>query len=263
MLMCMFAKQTNGACIKPKAISERKLEMGKGIFILGTDTDVGKTFITAGINYILNKNNFRCCSFKPVQTGAFTFSGCRISGDMKFVKEMCSIEEDYVNMNSYCFIKEVSPHIAAELEDVRIDTKKIINDFNALKENYDYVIVEGAGGLIVPIIRNEYYMYDMIKDLNLSAILVSRAGIGTINHTSLTWEFAKSKGIDIKGIIVNGYNGLYYEDDNVDVIKSITGVPVISVMPKVKTDNTDDFIKQVQLQYEKNINIDEILKIFG
>lgn len=236
--------------------------MGKGIFVLGTDTDVGKTFVTAGLVYILNKHNYECCSFKAVQTGGIKTNDNLISGDVKFVKDMCNISEPYENMNSYCLKEEVSPHLSSELEGVLIDRNKIIGDFNNLKENYEYVIAEGAGGLIVPIVRNKYYMYHLIKDLDIPVVLVSRAGIGTINHTALTYQFARSKGIDIKGVIINGYNGSFYEDDNIAVIHSITGLPIISVLPRIKSEDNNDFIEKSKLQYESSITLDSVLKIF-
>lgn len=236
--------------------------MNKGIFIIGTDTDVGKTFVTAGINYILRKNDFNAISFKPVQSGGILNSNKLIPGDIEFIKEVSGLNEDYEIMNSYCFKEAVSPHIAAEIENVYIDKNKIINDYKKLYETYDYCIVEGAGGSIVPLIRDKYYIYDLVKDLNIPVLIVARAGVGTINHTSLTVDFLKSLGIEIKGIIINGYTGSYYEDDNIKVLKSITDLYIISVINKLELSEKEDFILKAREEFEKSLDIEKILNLF-
>lgn len=231
--------------------------MGKGIFIAGTDTDVGKTFITAGLNYSFRKANYKCCSYKPVQSGGIKKNTSFIPGDIEFIKKLIPIDEPYEKMNCYCLKEEVSPHLAAELEGVEIDTKKIIEGFNYLKEKYHYTLVEGAGGLIVPLIRDKYYIYHLIKDLNLPVLLVARAGVGTINHTVLTCEFAKHKGINIKGIIINGYTKDFCQKDNIDIIAKITGIPIVCVMPQIKTDDFSD----IKNCYKEHIDLNKILNL--
>ncbi|MCY6370795.1 dethiobiotin synthase [Clostridium ganghwense] len=236
--------------------------MSKGIFIIGTDTDVGKTFVTAGITYVLRKNGFNACSYKAVQSGGVYEGTNLVSGDVKFVKDITDIEEAYEVMNSYCLKTEVSPHIASEIENVKIHKKILFDGYKKLKEKYDFIIAEGSGGAVVPLIRNNYYIYNLIKDLDIPTVIVARAGVGTINHTVLTVEFLKSKGIDIKGIIINGYEGTFYEDDNIRVIKDITGLDIISVINKVKAKEYENLIEKSREEYEKNITIENIKKVF-
>lgn len=231
--------------------------MGKAIFIAGTDTDVGKTFITAGLNYCFKKANYKCCSYKPIQSGGIQNNGSLISGDIEFIKKVAQVDEPYEKMNSYCLKEAVSPHLAAELENVQIDKKKILEKFNYLKEKYQYTLVEGAGGLIVPLIRDKYYIYHLIKHLNLPVLLVARAGVGTINHTSLTCEFAKHNDINIKGIIINGYTNNFCEKDNIEIIEKITDIPIVSIMPKIKTNSLSD----IKSHYQKHIDIDKIITL--
>ncbi|SHJ48703.1 dethiobiotin synthase [Tepidibacter formicigenes] len=226
--------------------------MGKGVFIIGTDTDVGKTFVSAGITYMLRKNEYKACYFKPIQSGGI------IPIDVKFVKDVCHIEERYDFMNSYCFEEGVSPHLASKIENITIKKEKILDTYKELIKKYDYVVVEGAGGIIVPLIGNEYYIYNLVKDLKLPCVIVARAGVGTINHTILTYEFAKSKGIYVKGIIINEYSGKFYEEDNINIIKNITKLKVISKISKLE--NLDK--NTIKNEYEKNINIDNILELF-
>lgn len=236
--------------------------MSKGIFVIGTDTDVGKTFVTAGITYVLRKNGLNACSYKAVQSGGVYEGTNLVSEDAQFVKNITSINEAYEVMNSYCLKTAVSPHIAAEIENIKIDKKIILEGYKKLEEKYDFIIAEGSGGAVVPLIRNDYYMYDLIKDLHISVVIVARAGVGTINHTVLTVEFLRNKGIDIKGIIINGYEGNFYEDDNMRVIKDITGLEIISVINKVKEKEYKFFVKKSREEYENNISIEKIKKIF-
>jgi dethiobiotin synthetase len=236
--------------------------LNKGIFILGTDTDVGKTFVTAGINYILRKNNFNAISFKPVQSGGILKDNKLISGDIDFIKNICDISEDYETMNCYCFKEAVSPHLASEIEDTCIDKNKIINHYKKLYEKYDFCIVEGAGGSIVPLIRDEYYIYNLVKDLNIPVLIVTTIGVGAINQTVLTVNFLKSLGIKIKGLIINKYTGTYYEEDNIEVIKSITGLDVISIISNLDLDEKEDFVLKSRKEFDKNLDINKLLGVF-
>ncbi|WDV46641.1 dethiobiotin synthase [Clostridiaceae bacterium M8S5] len=229
----------------------------KHIFITGTDTDVGKTFVTAGITHILNKHNHKVCPYKPVQSGGIFYDNNLIAGDSKFVKDLTGIDIDYNTMNTYCLKTPVSPHRASEKEDVIIDPNHIISHFNHLKNTYEYVIVEGAGGAIVPIIRNSYYITDLIKSLGLSTLVVTRTSVGTINHTILTINYLKSLNIDVKGIVFNGYKGNDYEDDNIRVIKDITNIKNIFVLPHVESQD----ILDIKCTYEKYLPYNQITKL--
>lgn len=236
--------------------------MGKGLFVLGTDTDVGKTFVSAGITYILRKNGFNACSYKGIQSGGIYREQELIAGDVQFVKDVTGIEEPYGVMNSYCLKAEVSPHIAAEMEGVVIDKDKLLSDYKRLEGKYDYVVAEGAGGLVVPIVRDRYYVYDFVKDLGIPVVLAARAGVGTINHTALTVAFARAKGIDIRAVVINGYQGNYYEDDNIEVIKSITGLGVAAVLHKVSCKPDVNFIECAKHEYESSIKLEALLQLF-
>jgi len=236
--------------------------LAKKLFIVGTDTDVGKTFVTAGIIHVLRENNYNACSFKPVQSGGILKDEKLLSGDVEFVKDVTKISEDNFMMNSYCFKEAVSPHLAAEMDKVKINKDKILEDYKKLAQKYEYIVVEGAGGIIVPLIRDEYYMYDLIKDLDASVVIVARAGVGTINHTVLTVNFLKNMGIDIKGLIINGYNNRFYEDDNIEVIKKITGLEVVCILNKVNTHENEDFILNVKNEFDESLEIKKILSLF-
>lgn len=224
--------------------------MGKGIFIIGTDTDVGKTFTLGAMTYALKNEGKKVIPYKPVQSGGF--------GDTKYIKEICDLENDFNELNTYTFEEAVSPHLASKMENVEISKDKIINHYKKLVDTYDYVLVEGAGGVVVPLIDNNYFIYDLIKELDLDVVLVARAGVGTINHTVLTNEFLKLHNIKAKGIIINGYNNKFYEDDNIKFIEKLTNLEIIHKFNKL--DNLDK--ANIQKEYEK-IDVDKIIKLFN
>lgn len=236
--------------------------MSKGLFIVGTDTDVGKTFITAGITYILRKNGYKAISFKPIQSGGILKDNKLISGDVAFVRQVADIREEDVVMNSYCLKEAVSPHIAAEKEKVEIHVDKIIDDYQRLKASYDYVIVEGAGGIVVPLIRERYYIYDLIQELNIPVLIVARAGVGTINHTALTAAYLKGRGIEIRGCIINQYGGSYFEKDNIEVIQKITGLKVFGMVDKLDIKEAGSSILEIRQGLERNLRIDNLMSLF-
>lgn len=232
--------------------------MNKGVFIVGTDTDVGKTIVTAGLVHALRKSGINACCFKAVLSGGIKESGSLIPGDVKLVKEVCNIDEEYEVMNPYCFETPVSPHLAARLENVQIDREKILDTYRKLSEKYEFVVAEGAGGLIVPIIDRNYFVYDLIKDLNLPVIIVARAGVGTINHTTLTVKFAQSIGLDIKGIIINRSTDEIHVKDNIDTIKKLTNKEIIAVIDDLNDYEKNDF-EELKAEFQKKIDIGKII----
>lgn len=222
--------------------------MGKGIFIIGTDTDAGKTFVTTGLAYVLKQNNKNAIPYKPVQSGG--------NGDTKFYKKMANLDYIMEEMNTYTLKEAVSPHLACNLENKKIDKELIISHYKKLINSYDYVIVEGAGGIVVPLVDNKYYVYNLIKDLNLDVVIVARAGVGTINHTVLTNEFLKSQNIKAKGIIINQYNNKFYEDDNINQIEELTNLNIIHKFNKL-----EDFSKKSIEEEYKKIDINKIIEL--
>ncbi|MCT4605466.1 MAG: dethiobiotin synthase [Marinisporobacter sp.] len=234
--------------------------MSKGIFIVGTDTDVGKTVVTAGLMHLLRSKGYPACYFKPVLSGATLKEDTLIPGDTHFVKTIGKLSEPLENMTPYRFRTPVSPHLAAEIENIQIKITTIKENLCKLREKYPYMVIEGAGGLIVPILKN-YMLYDLIKELNLPILIVARAGLGTINHTILTVNFAKSLGIEVKGIILNGYDpSNICHPDNKKTIERITNLPIFTI-PKLKNVHVEKMeygnLKEV---FEENISIEKIVK---
>ncbi len=197
----------------------------KKYFITGTNTDIGKTVVTAGIALASLRNSQKTIVMKPVQTGTDDYPT-----DIQTIETL--IEEKISNELSipYAFKMPASPHLAAKKENKSIDVSKILDSYNELqKMDIDTLLVEGAGGLLVPI-TEDYLMIDLIKDMDISVILVTTTLLGTINHTLLSIEAMKSRGIDIAGIIINktSQNPSEIELDNIRIIKKLSKVKILA-----------------------------------
>lgn len=235
--------------------------MTKGIYVVGTDTEIGKTLVTGALVYNLCKNGYKTTYFKAALSGAELVNGKVIPGDTEFVCSIAEIHEEYEDLTPYIYKTAVSPYLASKLENNPIDIKVIKDKFNNLKEKYDYIICEGSGGVTCPItdINDEIYTLDnLIKDMNMDVILVARAGLGTINHTILTVDYLKSRGIAIKGIIINGYEDNTLCNDNIKMIKSMTSIPILGIMPLIDK-NSDKFLEDVKSASKKTFDPKKII----
>ncbi len=238
--------------------------VSKGVFIIGTDTNIGKTVVSAGLMHVLRSNKYNVCYFKPVLSGAIYKNDLLYSSDTHFVKKVSELDEEFDNITPYAFKTPVSPHLAARIENKSIDISVIKSKFQFLKEKYEYIIAEGMGGIIVPVTNERYMLFDLIKELKMDCLLVARAGVGTINHTALTVNFAKSIGLKIKGIIINQYTNEFYENDNIKIIEELTKIPVIAVIPRFKDVDTERFeISNIRQVFDEKIKCEAILNMMG
>lgn len=234
--------------------------MSKGIYIIGTDTGVGKTVVSAGLMYLLLAEKYKSAYLKPVASGAVDINGVTEAIDAEFVRTASGFIEEKENMTPFVFKNEVAPHLAARLEQMPINVHLIKNRLQYLKGRYEWIIAEGAGGLAVPLNDEGYMQHDLIRELGFSCLLVARAGLGTINHTLLTMHFARSAGLKIKGIIINGFTGDLLERDNVKTIEKFTGVSYIVKLPALTgVDTEKSQTGNLQEVFEKSILIDEIM----
>jgi dethiobiotin synthetase len=200
----------------------------KGIFITGTDTGVGKTVVSAALAWTIKRSGWRVAVIKPVQTG--TNSGGLM--DIEFIQRVIGESHPLDGICPYRFPLPLAPSVASRLAGEEIDLKRINSAFNNLSLNHDIVIVEGAGGLLVPITDN-YLMSDLACDLGLYLVIVTRPNLGTLNHTLLTVESAKHRGLRILGIVINKFplNPEIAERTNPELILKMTGKPIIGVLP--------------------------------
>ncbi|MFL0195829.1 dethiobiotin synthase [Clostridium sp. WILCCON 0269] len=236
--------------------------MAKGVFIVGTDTDIGKTVVTAGLMHVLRSNGYDAAYFKAALSGALEIGNELIPGDTKLVSDVSKLEEPYENITPYVYRTGVSPHLASKLENNPIDLGVVRERYAYLKEKYDFIIAEGSGGIVCPLIDDERGVYtigNLIKDLNMSVIIVASAGLGTINHAVLTAKYIQNLGIKIKGIIINKYEeGLFY-DDNIKMIEKITKLPVIGKLENIENMN-DNEVETIRTNSEKAFSAQNIIE---
>lgn len=206
--------------------------MTKGIFITATGTDVGKTYISALIVKTLREQGLNCGYYKPALSGAEVVDGKIIPGDCNYVFNRAGIAANPLNYVSYIFKPALSPHLAAKIENNPIKLDKIKKDFKRISTEYDFLLTEGAGGIVCPFNMEENLLLpDVIKSLGLDIIIVAQAALGTINSTVLTVEYAKLHGINVKGIILNCYDEKdIMQVDNKIQIEKLTGVKVIATV---------------------------------
>ncbi|WP_297456081.1 dethiobiotin synthase [Persephonella sp.] len=198
--------------------------MGKSIFITATDTGVGKTTVSAALAYLLKEKGHKVGYFKPVETGC--------SPDCLDASTLAQITGQPVDeIVLYKFKTPVAPLVAEEIEGVQINLENIFSHLDKLISKYDYLIVEGAGGIKVPITRRdeEIFTYlDFVYETKMPVLVVSRASLGTINHTTLTIDVLNSINADIIGIVMNGFSEDKNELYNSYIIEEMTGIPVIA-----------------------------------
>ena len=221
--------------------------MTKGIFITAVGTDIGKTFISALIVKKLRESGYNCGYYKPVLSGAEKIDGKLTLGDCEYVIKTAGIDANPFDYVSYYFEPAVSPHLASQMENNPIKLTKIISDFEKIKRQYDYLAVEGAGGIVCPFGEN-LLLSDVIKALNLDIIIVSNSSLGSINSAFLTADYAKRKGINIQGIILNNYDEKdFMQADNKKQIEKLTGVNVIAEIKKGESNIADlsGFFKEI------------------
>ncbi len=212
-----------------------------GFFVTGTDTGVGKTFVAAGIIRAIKAKGISVCPMKPVESGCCMKKGELFPPDAIALLKASGVDETIDVVNPYRFRNPVAPAAASELENVKIEKKKIIAGFKRLSKKYDLMIVEGAGGIMVPVYKR-YLFLDLAVDMDLPLLIVSRPGLGTINHTLLTIEAARNRGLNIAGVVIN-YSKKQGKDmsekTNPDMIKRLGKVPLLGIVPYSNGSNND------------------------
>lgn len=211
----------------------------KSIFITATGTDVGKTYISALLVKLMRDNGYNCGYYKPALSGAIRQNdGSLLPGDCDFVVKTAGLNVNPGDCVTYCFEEAVSPHLAAKRQGVIIDKNIIKSEYLKRCAIFDYLVVEGAGGITCPFcLDNEILLLSgVIKCLNMDILLVADGGLGTINDVLLTVDYAKSCGISIRGILLNNYDkNNFMHVDNKKQIEYLTGIKVLAEIKKGDT----------------------------
>ena len=207
--------------------------MAKGFFITATDTGVGKTVVAGALIRAIKREGLSVCGMKPVESGCARDGDFLVPSDGLFLKKISEVNESIEDITPYRFEEPLAPWVAAERAGTGIDTGYLIEKFRQLSEKYDALVVEGIGGIMVPI-KEDYLVAHLASDLGLPLVVVASPVLGTINHTLLTVDYALRAGLKVAGIILNNHRppeGTLAEQTNPDVIKRLAPVPVMGVMP--------------------------------
>ena len=215
--------------------------MSKGYFITATGTDVGKTFITALLVKKWRDSGIDAGYYKAALSGAELRDGKWVAGDADYVKRIANLPDTQEQLVSYVYKEAVSPHLAARKEGNPVELTKAKADFEAARTRHEFIFAEGSGGIICPIRYDDQkiFLVDIMKTLNLPLLIVTTAALGSINACVLTVEYARSRGLDVRGLIVNRYGcsgNLEMEDDNIRMMQDLTGLEILA---KVKDGDTD------------------------
>lgn len=174
----------------------------KSVFITGTDTGVGKTLVAGGMAAALRESGVDVGVMKPVETGCLQPDGQLVAEDALFLKGMSGAGDEMELINPYTLAQPLAPAIAAEMEGVEIKLDVIQDAFRTLSSRHELVIVEGAGGLLVPL-TGGCFMADLARLLELPFLLVARASLGTINHTLLSLHCLQQQALPVLGVAMN------------------------------------------------------------
>ncbi|MBO5516224.1 MAG: dethiobiotin synthase [Schwartzia sp.] len=210
--------------------------MGKALFITGTGTDVGKTYVTALIVKCLRDAGLDAGYYKAAISGAEKDEedGTLHAGDALYVKEIAELSETQEELVSYVYEAAVSPHLAAQLDNKPIDFDVVEKDFRRALSQHEYITMEGSGGIICPLRwdkEQHVILDDLVLRLGLGALIVADAGLGTINAAVLTVEHLRARNISVRGIILNRFHeGDVMEEDNLDMVEALTGVKVVATV---------------------------------
>lgn len=206
--------------------------MSKALFITGTGTDIGKTYVAGLIVKKIAEAGKSAAYYKAAMSGNNRRAdGSLIPGDALFVKQTSGIQQPIAEMCPYIYENAYSPHLASRIEGHPVKMSVVKEGYEKVCKKYEYVTMEGSGGILCPICFDEekIQLEDVIKELGLSCIIVADAGLGTINSVVLTVEYMKAHNIIVKGIIFNNYHpGNVMEDDNIFMCEYMTGLPALA-----------------------------------
>ena len=214
--------------------------MSKKLFITGTGTDIGKTYVTGLILKKFQDNQKNAAYYKAAMSGNDRRpDGTLIPGDALHVKTVSGISQPLEEMCPYVYETAVSPHLASQIEGNPVDMETVLQTFDTVCDRYDYVTAEGSGGILCPLRSDEQniQLEDFIKARDLNCLIIADAGLGTINSVVLTVEYMRTHDLPVKGIIFNHYEaGNRLHEDNLFMCEAMTGLKVLACVKDGDTD---------------------------
>lgn len=208
------------------------------IFVTGTESNIGKTFIISALASIMQSLCYKTAVYKPIQSGAYEQNSFMIAPDISYIKKI----DPYITTECTYLLKSMMPPVAAaELENKKINPKVILKDYTMIAQKYDSIIVEGTGGLMTPI-ATRFTMANLINMLNIPLVIITKPDSETVNQTLLAVNHAQVMGIKVNGIIINRY-----PEDNEDI--------AIKTIPRLIEEYTDTKVVGIVKDLSKNYNI--------
>ena len=204
----------------------------KSIFITGTDTDVGKTYITAGLAITLRKMGTDVGVMKPFAAGVKQKKGFK-SEDVEILSNSAKVDDSEELLNPQFFPISASPYTAWKKLKIKPKIPLILSSFKKLSDKHEMMLVEGMGGTMTPILKN-YYVANLIKDMKIPTVIVTRSKVVTVNHTIMTVKMCQKYKIPIKGIIINNFDKGYPIDQLKKDLEGLTGIKVLGSIPFIK-----------------------------
>lgn len=214
--------------------------MSKGLFLVGTGTDIGKTYVAGLIVKKIQEAGLSSSYYKAAMSGNIRdANGQLIPGDAKWVKQVSGISQPLDTMCPFVYEHAYSPHLASRIEGNPVTMEKVLEGYKNVCASYDYVTMEGSGGILCPIgyDMERIQLEDVIRACNLPSLLIADAGLGTINSVVLTVEYMRSHNLPLSGILYNNFHpGNIMEEDNIHMCEEMTQIPTIGVVEPNATD---------------------------
>jgi len=227
----------------------------KSIFITGTDTDVGKTYITAGLAVSVRKMGIDVGVMKPFAAGIAQKKGFK-SEDVEILSTAAQVNDPENLVNPQFFPIPASPYTAWKNLKIKPKIPAILASFKKLSKFHEMILVEGMGGVMTPILK-DYYVTNLIKEMKIPAVIVTRSKIGTVNHTVMTVRMCEKYKIPIKGIIINDFDSDGYKTKELTRdLKNLLGVPILGSIPFID-DWSDSSLYKI---FKTNLNLKLLLK---
>jgi len=226
----------------------------KSLFITGTDTDVGKTYIAAGLAVAFRKMGIDVGVMKPFAAGRAQKKGYK-SEDIVILSKAAKACDPEKLVNPQFFKIPASPYTAWKTLKTKPKISTILSSFKKLTKLHDMILVEGMGGIMTPILK-DYYITNLIKEMKIPTVIVTRSRIGTVNHTIMTCKMCEKYKIRVKGIIINNFDDGYPIPELKRDLQNLTGIKVLGSIPFIKN-MSDASLYRI---FKKNIDLKLLLK---
>lgn len=228
----------------------------KGFFVTGTDTGVGKTIISCGLAAVFKEKKIDVGVYKPFLSG---ISREHPESDTSLLKQMSQSSLSYEDITPFEFEKPLAPYVAGKQEGKIVGIEDVLSHWELIRRKHEYFIVEGAGGISVPLGEN-FLVGHLIKALQLPIVIVARPNLGTINHTFLTVQYATNIGLRIAGIVINGISDHpdLAEKTNPKIIEEFCNIPILGITPKLKKVTKESIQKMVKDHIDVSLLINQM-----